>query len=91
MTQLEKTVVFEMLTRKHLGVVWRSAQRMSGTRDSALTKTTDQAMSRLAPNIRVVVSLSLIGGSSYVQISELLDIPVGTVRSRLSRGRRQRQ
>jgi len=50
-----------------------------------------EAMSRLPPKIRVVVSLSLIGEFDYNQIAQLLDIPVGTVRSRLSRGRMRLQ
>jgi len=49
------------------------------------------AMRRLRPDVRVVISLSLLGDFSYEQIAELMDIPVGTVRSRISRGRLQLQ
>jgi len=46
-----------------------------------------EAMNKLPPKVRAVVSLSLIGEFEYSQIAQLLDIPIGTVRSRLSRGR----
>ncbi len=49
------------------------------------------AMGRLSPEVRLVVSLALVDGCSYQEISQIADCPVGTVRSRLSRGRQQLQ
>ncbi len=48
-----------------------------------------EAMARLPPDIRIVVSLSLLDGMSYQEISEVVGIPLGTVRSRLSRGQKK--
>jgi RNA polymerase sigma-70 factor, ECF subfamily len=48
-----------------------------------------QAMNGLKPEIRLVVSLALLEDRTYQEISEIVGCPVGTVRSRLSRGRRQ--
>lgn len=48
-----------------------------------------RAMNRLTPEIRVVVSLALLEGRTYQEIAEIVGCPVGTVRSRLSRGRQQ--
>ena len=48
-----------------------------------------QAMSQLTPEIRLVVSLALLEGRTYQEIAEIVGCPVGTVRSRLSRGRQQ--
>jgi len=48
-----------------------------------------QAMEELSPEIRAVVSLALLEERSYQEIPEVLGCPIGTVRSRLSRGRRQ--
>lgn len=45
------------------------------------------AISRLAAEFRVVFELHEFQGQSYEQISNSLGIPVGTVRSRLSRAR----
>ncbi len=50
-----------------------------------------RAMMQLPPDIRLVVSLALLEEFSYQEIAELVNCPVGTVRSRLSRGREQLQ
>ena len=48
-----------------------------------------RAMSQLTPEIRLVVSLALLEDRTYQEIAEIAGCPVGTVRSRLSRGRQQ--
>lgn len=45
------------------------------------------AMARLADEQREVVALILIEGFGYREVSEMLDLPIGTVSSRLVRGR----
>lgn len=45
------------------------------------------AISELSPELRLVVSLSLLNEMSYEEIASIAGCPVGTVRSRLSRGR----
>jgi RNA polymerase sigma factor (sigma-70 family) len=45
------------------------------------------AMERLPPEQREVVALILIEGFGYREAAELLDLPIGTVSSRLVRGR----
>ncbi len=45
------------------------------------------AIDRLPENFCVVVVLVEVWGHTYEEVGELLDIPLGTVRSRLSRGR----
>ncbi|MDX1933313.1 MAG: sigma-70 family RNA polymerase sigma factor [Capsulimonadales bacterium] len=47
-----------------------------------------EAISRLPEEYRDAVILADLNEFSYQEISEILDIPIGTVRSRLSRGRR---
>ena len=49
------------------------------------------SISRLDPAFRSVITLSDVEGLSYQEIAETLSIPIGTVRSRLYRGRRQLQ
>jgi RNA polymerase sigma-70 factor (ECF subfamily) len=46
-----------------------------------------QALGELAPDYRAVVVLKDLEGLRYEEIAETLGIPVGTVRSRLHRGR----
>lgn len=63
--------------------------------DEVLSKYLDEdvykALSDLPPNFRMPVILADIEGMSYKEIAEALQIPIGTVMSRISRGRRQLQ
>ena len=47
----------------------------------------DAALMRLSPEFRAVVVLRDLCGLDYAEIGEVLDLPPGTVRSRISRGR----
>ena len=49
----------------------------------------DDALATLPPEVRVVTVLFLISGLSYREIAEVTECPIGTVMSRLSRGRQQ--
>ena len=49
----------------------------------------DAALSQLPAEFRLPVVLRDVGGLDYAEIAESLDIPPGTVRSRIARGRRQ--
>lgn len=49
------------------------------------------AMEKLPDDYRETVILSDLQGLSYEEIAKVLDIPIGTVRSRLNRGRRHLQ
>ncbi len=50
--------------------------------------TLDDALARLPEEFRVAVVLRDVQGMDYAQIAEVLQIPIGTVRSRIARGRR---
>jgi RNA polymerase sigma-70 factor (ECF subfamily) len=47
----------------------------------------DRAMARLPEEQRQVLLLVGLEGMRYEEVATVLDVPVGTVRSRLSRGR----
>lgn len=47
----------------------------------------DEALARLGPDARAAVALRDLVGLDYAEIAEVLDIPPGTVRSRIARGR----
>ena len=58
---------------------------------SALLRAVRRALAELAPEQRVVLELRLLAQLSYREIAATLAIPIGTVMSRLNRGRRQLQ
>ncbi len=47
----------------------------------------DRALAELPPDYRAAVALRDLVGMDYAEISEVLGVPPGTVRSRISRGR----
>jgi RNA polymerase sigma-70 factor (ECF subfamily) len=47
----------------------------------------DRAMASLSAEQREVIALVLVEGLAYREAAELLDIPMGTLTSRLTRGR----
>ena len=53
----------------------------------ALRVDVDAALATLAPEFRVAVVLRDLCGLSYDEIAEVVGVPPGTVRSRISRGR----
>jgi RNA polymerase sigma-70 factor, ECF subfamily len=57
--------------------------------DADLDHDVAAALSALPPEFRAAVVLCDIEGLSYEEISEVLDIKIGTVRSRIHRGRAQ--
>lgn len=54
-----------------------------------LDEDVQQAFDDLSPDYRMVVVLADLEGFSYKEIASILEIPMGTVMSRLYRGRRQ--
>ena len=62
--------------------------RRRGGRDRAVRRDPGRARRRCPEEFRVPVVLCDVADQSYEQIAEALGVPVGTVRSRLHRGRR---
>lgn len=55
--------------------------------DEALGAEVEEALSKVPADFRITVILSDIEGLSYQEIADATDVPIGTVRSRLARGR----
>lgn len=47
-----------------------------------------QAMSRLTPDQQVLIGLVCVDGLAYKEAADVLEVPIGTVMSRLARARR---
>ncbi len=55
--------------------------------DNALGAEVEQALAAVPIDFRTAVILSDVEGLSYQEIADATDVPIGTVRSRLARGR----
>ena len=55
--------------------------------DTLFDATLEEALDDLPPKFRAVVDLVDLGDLSYQEAADMLDIPIGTVMSRLHRGR----
>jgi RNA polymerase sigma-70 factor (ECF subfamily) len=64
-----------------------TAEGLAGPKgaDCILGESITRAFRRLPPKLQVVATLALIEGHSHAEIAEALDLPVGTVKSRLFR------
>jgi RNA polymerase sigma-70 factor (ECF subfamily) len=74
--------------------VWSNVQSLDPEGDffeSIVDERIVAAIAELPEEYRTAVVLSDIEGLPYAEIAELMDVPVGTVKSRLFRGRRRLQ
>lgn len=55
--------------------------------DGLAVRDLDRCLSRLSPELRAVILLVSVEEFSYQEAARVLDVPVGTVMSRLSRAR----
>ena len=81
-TEFDETVHSEAIADEHPG---------SALSRRDLRETLADVLDRLPPEFREVIVLREIEGLSYKEISEVADVPVGTVMSRLSRARKRLQ
>ena len=93
-TETELDDVEELFLYKRLGSIDQS-QLSSSAADQLLELFTDDevknALEELPDDFRIPVLLSDVDGFSYKEISKMLEIPIGTVMSRLHRGRKAMQ
>ena len=93
-TEVELDDIEELFLYKRLGSIDQS-QLSSSAEDQMLELFTDdevkKALESLPEDFRIPVLLSDVDGFSYKEISEMLEIPMGTVMSRLHRGRKAMQ
>ena len=87
--EVEDLYLYRRIGGLEAAMVGRSAE------DELLERFTDdevkEAVEELPENFRLAVLLADVEGFSYKEIAEILDIPIGTVMSRLHRGRKALQ
>jgi RNA polymerase sigma-70 factor (ECF subfamily) len=87
--ELEDLYLFKRLGETETGGAARSAE------EEALDRFVDtdirDAVESLPDNFRIPVLLADVEGFSYKEIAEIMDVPIGTVMSRLHRGRKALQ
>jgi RNA polymerase sigma-70 factor (ECF subfamily) len=93
-TETELDDVEELFLYKRLGSVDQS-QLSQSAEDQMFSLFTDdevkKALEELPDQFRIPVLMSDVEGFSYKEIAEILEIPLGTVMSRLHRGRKSMQ
>ena len=83
----EEEGAFSIFERLHQPFLLWFANPEQEFLDKLLREDLDRALAALPQHYRVVVVLADVEGLKYGEIAEALDVPVGTVRSRLARGR----
>jgi RNA polymerase sigma-70 factor (ECF subfamily) len=87
--EVEDLYLYRRIGGLEAAMVGRSAE------DELLESFTDtevkEAIEQLPENFRLAVLLADVEGFSYKEIAEILDVPIGTVMSRLHRGRKALQ
>ena len=82
----------ELRSRGRRGKIFVGAEEGERVGEALIDRATDlmsvqSAMARLPEEQRLAVSLVLVEGLPYKEAAQVLDIPIGTLTSRLARGR----
>jgi RNA polymerase sigma-70 factor, ECF subfamily len=83
----EREDAFSLFERLHQPFLLWFANPEREFLDKLLREDLDRALAALPEHYRVVVVLADVEGLKYGEIAEALDLPIGTVRSRLARAR----
>jgi RNA polymerase sigma-70 factor, ECF subfamily len=83
----EEDGAFSIFERLHQPFLLWFANPEQEFLDKLLREDLDRALAALPEHYRLVVVLADIEGLKYGEIAEILDVPLGTVRSRLARAR----
>jgi RNA polymerase sigma-70 factor (ECF subfamily) len=83
----EREDAFSLFERLHQPFLLWFANPEQEFLDKLLREDLDRALAALPEHYRVVVVLADVEGLKYGEIAEALDLPIGTVRSRLARAR----
>lgn len=74
--------------RRHASGPGETVPPSPAARDDSLRDAIEIAFRRLPPKLQIVATLALIEEEPYAEIADALDVPVGTVKSRVFRATR---
>jgi RNA polymerase sigma-70 factor, ECF subfamily len=75
--------------RRHAGVaIDPSTLAAAPPGDAAVAASIQHALRRLPPRLQIVATLALVEERPYAEIADALDVPIGTVKSRVFRATR---
>jgi len=74
----------ELIKKNDDGVTSENQEKL----ENFLSDDVNSALKKLSDDFRTIVLLSDLEGFSYEEIAQIMNCPIGTVRSRLSRGRK---
>ena len=83
----ENESAFSIFERLHQPFLLWFANPEQEFLDKLLREDLDRALAALPEHYRVVVVLADVEGLKYGEVAEILEVPIGTVRSRLARAR----
>ncbi|MFN8048601.1 MAG: sigma-70 family RNA polymerase sigma factor [Ancrocorticia sp.] len=83
--EVEDWQEYEAASHHSTGMLSAEAEAIENLPDSEIR----EALAKLPEDRRMAVYLADVEGFSYQEIAEIMDTPIGTVMSRLHRGRRQ--
>jgi RNA polymerase sigma-70 factor (ECF subfamily) len=79
----------ESAAQRDTDPIERAADPVDLESDLVLRDTIDRALASLPDELRVAVTLRDVQGLDYKEIAAVLDVPIGTVESRIFRGRQR--
>ncbi len=74
---------------KHVHAISAADNPELGLRQKETKKILWHGMDQLSPDVRMAVILKEIQGKKYEEVAEIMNLPIGTVKSRINRGRLQ--
>jgi RNA polymerase sigma-70 factor (ECF subfamily) len=78
---------FEEIVLAHEGIVDRAETAESATERNEIVRQVRSAICKLPLGQRQVITLIDLNGCSYAEVADILNVPIGTVMSRLYRAR----
>ncbi|MDP5063455.1 MAG: sigma-70 family RNA polymerase sigma factor, partial [Haliea sp.] len=82
----------EVRQRYPLQMAWDTEEAPSAEEDAAVERALEAvstALDALPPEQRMALSLVAVEGKSYAEAADILEVPVGTIMSRVARARAQ--